>query len=171
MHATSAPTSTRPISLVVKAALAAFLVATVVTALFITLVTGAAIEHRVIEKGPSQAREVSVHFRAMGWLVDTLWLSPFVAMTLGVFACFAALVAGLIMRRRAVRMRSTKRFVAEASFLGFILGFGFPVFHNLIGPILGVEYYYDRGSIVLAPLFGCLSAFLTALLFRKRFVA
>ena len=72
---------------------------------------------------------------------------------------------------RAQRIRSTKRFIAEAVILGFLLGCLFPFFDIWTGQVPGIRDLSYTAVDLFAPAFGALCGFFCGLSFRKRFLA
>jgi hypothetical protein len=64
----------------------------------------------------------------------TFLLLPITLVSCGSYGFLAGIIGTLLLKRRRVRIRSSKRLLVESAVVGFILGFPFPVFDRLMNP-------------------------------------
>ena|ERR1700733_7608799 len=163
----------RTLSVILKAGVFNAVLVTGVAALTIAVYSGAGTEDKVVGNGLVTPEKVQ---RSHSWhpielLKAAAWLSPFTAITYGSFGLIAGLAGGGVMSLRARRIRSTKRFIAEAAILGFLLACLFPFFDVWTGQVQGIRDLRYSWVDLLVPAFGALFAFLCGLSFRNRFLA
>lgn len=164
----------RPLGLILQAAIFNAVLVTVIAAVVIALLSGAAVEVRVVTAGSGvgqkMARTTSWHPFELAKAV--LWLCPLTAITCGSFGFIAGLAGGSLMYLRARRLRSMKRLTTESGILGFLLACLFPWFDVWTGQAQGIrDLGYSGADLLLAPVLGCLCALICALFYRTRYFA
>jgi len=163
----------RPIGLIVKVGIFNAALVTVISALTIALFSGAGTEQEPISAGIAAMHQVR---SIPSWLPDPLevgeaavLLCPITALSCGSFGLLAGLAGAIVMSFRRRHIRSTKRYLVETAIVGFALAVLFPLFDVLMNRAQGMVG--GSGLALIAPFFGSPCALLSALVFRKRFMA
>jgi len=154
MHAQSTASANWPVGLILKVAVLNALLVTVVSALAITLWSGAGVPSKPLELGKT-----------------VILLCPITAVSCGSFGLLAGLAGATLIYLRRRRLRSTKRFLVEAAVIGFVLAFFFPEFDVLMSRVQGFLYYSGPAVVALTPAFGIPCGLICALIFRNGFMA
>jgi len=103
-----------------------------------------------------------------------LLLFPITAASCGPFGLIAAVVGGSAVYLQRNRIRTRMRLLIESGILGFLLGCFFPFFDFAQNSLLLKErpqLVVIPGQLLFCPVLGVLCALITALVFRRSFVA
>lgn len=146
-------TRTRSLAFILKAGTFAALLATLISALLIAVLSTL---QPLVQTTPLKVLDV---------IKATILLIPITVVSYGSYGFLAGVLGISILKWRKSRIRSTRRLVVESAVVGFILGFLFPLFDRLMNP----PSLWGEQVLFFAPT-GVCCAILCALTFRTYLV-
>ncbi len=146
--------SDRAAKFIFKASLLAAVLATVVSALLIAVLSAAS----SFPRGTASPTVLEVASNA-------LLLIPITVVSCGFYGLVAGLAGSSLLGLRRRRIRSTRRLLIEAGIIGLLFGFLFPFFDHLVSQ----SYINGMQALFSAPV-GALCALLCAAALRRRFL-